>query len=286
MKQTCLSLSLLLAGTGWLLAQQNFDKVEIKATAVAGNIHMLEGAGGNIGVSAGPDGVLIVDDQFAPLSEKIDAALAKLDKGALKFVLNTHWHGDHTGGNAHFGSKAPIVAHNNVYKRLSAQPKTEKSALPVIGFDDAVTMHFNDEEIRFFHLGPGHTDGDSVVYFVKSGVVHMGDQFFNGRFPYIDLGSGGDVEGYIKNVGAVIAKTPADVKVIPGHGPLATKADLVKFHEMLLETTGIVKKAIADGKTLEQVKAAGLPEKWKDWGTGFINTGRWLDITYNSFAKK
>lgn len=276
----------LLSGIGWLSAQQNFDKVEIKATAVAGNVHMLEGAGGNIGVSAGPDGVLIVDDQFAPLAPKIDAALAKLDKGALKFVLNTHWHGDHTGGNAHFGAKAPIVAHNNVYKRLSAQPNTTKSALPSIGFDDAVTMHFNDEEIRVFHLGPGHTDGDSVVYFVKSGVVHMGDQFFNGRFPYIDLGSGGDVEGYIKNVGAVIAKTPDDVKVIPGHGPLATKADLVKFHEMMLETTGIVKKAIAEGKTVEQVKAAGLPEKWKEWGAGFINTSRWLDITYNSFAKK
>jgi cyclase len=269
------------------LAQQDFSKVQIKSAHVAGNVHMFEGSGGNIGVSSGPDGLLIVDDQFAPLAEKIDAALQKLDaSGPLKFVLNTHWHGDHTGGNAFFGRKASIIAHVNVRKRLAENSKTPKEALPVITQDEGLSVHFNGEEIRMIPLGPGHTDGDSVIHFTKSGVVHMGDQFFNGRFPFIDLGSGGSVEGYVKNVGDVLQKLPDDVKIIPGHGPLATKKDLKAFHEMLVETTGIVRKAIGEGKSLEQVKAAGFPEKYKEWGAGFINHNRYLEIVYNNLKAK
>jgi glyoxylase-like metal-dependent hydrolase (beta-lactamase superfamily II) len=269
------------------IAQQDFSKVQIKSTHVAGNVHMLEGAGGNIGVSTGPDGLLIVDDQFAPLAEKIDAALQKLEAGGpLKFVLNTHWHGDHTGGNAFFGRKASIIAHANVRKRLAAKSDTPKEALPVITQDEGLSVHFNGEEIRMIPLGPGHTDGDSVIHFTKSGVVHMGDQFFNGRFPFIDLGSGGSVEGYAKNVGNVLQTLPDDVKIIPGHGALATKKDLKAFHDMLVETTGIVRKAITEGKSLEQVKAAGLPEKYKEWGTGFINSARYLEIVYNNLKSK
>lgn len=268
-------------------AQQDFSKVEIKTIPVAKNIYMLEGAGGNIGVSVGPDGLLIVDDQFAPLAEKIDAALKKLDPGALRFVLNTHWHGDHTGGNAYFGSRhADIVAHANVRRRLAGKSGAKKEELPVITFDQSASVHFNGEEIKLLHHGPGHTDGDSIIHFTGANVVHMGDQFFNGRFPYVDLGSGGDVAGYIRTVEAVLARIPPDAKIIPGHGPLATVDDLKRFHEMLLETTGVVKKAIAEGKSLGDVKAAGLPEKWKDWGTGFINTSRWLEISYNSLSKK
>ena len=267
-------------------AQRDMSNVQIKATAVAGNIHMLEGQGGNIAVSTGPDGVLIVDNQFAPLAEKITAAIEKLDQGPIRFVLNTHWHGDHTGGNAHFGKKASIIAQSNVRKRLAGKSDTAKEALPVVTFDDTASVHFNGEEIRLIHLGPGHTDGDSIIHFTKSGVVHMGDLFFNGRFPFVDLGSGGDVAGLLKNVEAALQMIPADAKIIPGHGALGTRADLEKYRDMLLDTTGLMKKAIADGKTLADVKAAGLPEKYKDWGTGFINASRWIEISYNSLSKK
>ncbi len=267
-------------------AQRDFSKVEIKATPVAGNIHMLEGQGGNIAVSTGPDGVLMVDNQFAPLAEKISAAIEKLDQGPIKFVLNTHLHGDHTGGNAHFGKKASIVAHANVRKRMAADSKNPKEALPVVTFDESTSVHINGEEIRLIYVGPGHTDGDSIIHFTKSGVFHMGDQFFNGRFPFVDLGSGGDVAGLLKNIEAALKLIPADAKIIPGHGALATKPDLEKYRDMLVETTSLVKKAIAEGKTLADVKAAGVPEKYKDWGSGFINASRWLEISYNSLSKK
>src|SRR5690349_6128908 len=171
-------------------AQRDLANVQIKATPVAGNIHMLEGSGGNIAVSTGPDGVLMVDDQFAPLAEKIAAAIEKLDQGPIKFVLNTHWHGDHTGGNAHFGQKSSIIAQDNVRKRLVAQSGTRKEALPVVTFAQGASVHFNGEEIRLTHLGPAHTDGDTIIHFTKSGVFHLGDQFVNARFPFIDLGSG------------------------------------------------------------------------------------------------
>lgn len=267
-------------------AQRDMSNVEIKTTPVAGNIYMLEGQGGNIAVSTGPDGVLMVDDQFAPLAGKITAAIEKLDQGPIKFLLNTHWHGDHTGGNAHFGKKANIVAHTNVRKRLAGKSDTAKEALPVVTFGDSASVHINGEEVRLIHLGPAHTDGDSIIHFTQSGVFHMGDQFFNGRFPFVDLGSGGDVAGLLKNIEAALKLIPAEAKIIPGHGALATKADLEKYRDMLVETTGLVKKAIADGKTLADVKAAGLPEKYKDWGSGFINANRWLEISYNSLSKK
>lgn len=280
------SLALLLSAVSLAWAQQDFSKVIIKTTHVAGNVHMLEGAGGNIGVSTGPDGILIVDDQFAPLSEKINIALQELHQGELKFLLNTHWHGDHTGGNGFFGRKATIVAHTNVRKRLQDKSDTPKEALPKITFDGGLSLHFNGEEIKVIHLKSGHTDGDSVIHFTKSGVVHMGDHFTNKRFPFIDLASGGDVEGYVKNVEMVLEHLPDGVKIIPGHGALAVRADLEEFLTMLKETIGSVRKAVAEGKTLDQVKAAGVPEKYKDWGSGFINASRYLEIAYNSLSKK
>jgi glyoxylase-like metal-dependent hydrolase (beta-lactamase superfamily II) len=268
------------------LAQRDFSNVQIKTTPVAKNIYMLEGSGGNIGVSVGSDGILIVDDQFAPLAEKIEAAVKQLNPGKLKFVLNTHFHGDHTGGNANFAAKdATIIAQSNVRKRLAADTNSSRAALPVITFDQSASVHFNSEEIKLLHHGPGHTDGDSIILFTGANVVHMGDQFFNGGFPFIDLRSGGSVEGYLKTVNAVLEKTPADAKIIPGHGPLASVEALKKFRDMIVQTSGLVKKAIADGKSLEQAKAAGLPEQWKSWGTGFINTDRWIETIYND-AKK
>jgi len=284
---------ILLAAAASSFAQQDFSKIEIKATKVAGNVYMLEGSGGNIGVSVGPDGILIVDDQFAPLADKIKAALKTLGEGKLKFILNTHWHGDHTGGNAVFGPEAPIVAQTNVRKRLQegmAAPRkvdpAPKEALPVITFDQSVSVHFNGEEIRVIHFPHGHTDGDAVIFFTGSNVVHMGDDFFNGMFPFVDLDSGGDVDGYVKNVGEVVAKLPAGAKVIPGHGPLATADDLKRFHRMLVDATGIIRKQIDAGKTLDQMKAEGLPDEWKSWGTGFIKTDRWIETIYHSFTKK
>ncbi len=289
------ALAAVCAGTVSVRAQdQDFSKVEIKATKVAGAVYMLEGAGGNIGVSVGPDGILIVDDQFAPLAEKIRAALKALGDGKLKFVLNTHWHGDHTGGNARFSTEASIIAHDNVRKRLASDqtifgnkvPAAQKEALPVITFGDSLSVHFNNEEIRAIHFPNGHTDGDSVIFFTGSNVVHMGDDFFAGRFPFVDIENGGNVVSLAKNVGEIINRLPAGVKIIPGHGPLSTIDDLRLYHRMLLETTDIVRKQALAGKTLEQIKAQGLPETWKDWGTGFIKTDQWIELIYRSLDKK
>ena len=252
---------------------QDFSKVEIKATKVAGNVYMLQGSGGNIGVSVGPDGILIVDDQFAPLADKIKATLKTLGDGKLKFVLNTHYHGDHTDGNVAFGPDALIIAQENVRKRLSTEqvskffkrttPASPKEALPVVTFDHAVSVFFNGEEIKVIHFPHSHTDGDSIIFFTNSNVIHMGDNFFNPRFPVVDLEAGGNVVGMTKTVGEVISKLPAGVKIIPGHGPLSDADGLKAFHRMLVETTDIVRKKKKAGKTLDKVKAEGLPEEWK-----------------------
>lgn len=274
-------------------AQQDLSKVEIKVTKVAGNVFMLEGAGGNIGVSVGADGILIVDDQFAPLADKIRAALKTLGEGKLKFVLNTHWHGDHVGGNQRFSQEAAIIAHDNVRKRMSSDqtifnqkvPASPKEALPVITFDKSLAIHFNNEEIRAIHFPNGHTDGDSVIFFTGSNVVHMGDDFFAGRFPFVDIDNGGNVVNLAKNVGEIIGRLPAGVKIIPGHGPLSTIEDLKLYHRMLLETIDIVRKQAEAGKSLEQIKAAGLPDTWKSWGTGFTKTDFWIELIYRSLKK-
>ena len=263
------------------VSQRDFSKVEFQTHHVAGNIYVLDSdAGGNIGLSIGDDGVLMIDDQFLPLAEKIRAATRKLTEGKLKFLINTHHHGDHTNGNPAFGKDAPIVAHSNVRKRLVGQ--LSGPALPVITFNDSLTIHFNGEEIEVFHLSRGHTDGDSIIYFKGSNVVHMGDQFFAGRFPYVDLNSGGNPEGYMKNVVQVIDRLPADVKVIPGHGPVSTLADLKQFEGMLGETISHIRELKKSGKTLAQAKQAGLPAKWDSWSGGFISTEYWIEIVYNS----
>jgi cyclase len=281
-----------IAATG----QTDFSKVEIKATKVAGNVYMLQGAGGNIGVSVGPDGILIVDDQFAPLADKIRAALKGIDQGKLRFILNTHWHFDHTGGNAQFGPEATIIAHDNVRKRLSSEqkipffkstvPASPKEALPVITFNHSLSVHFNGEDIRAIHYPNGHTDGDSIIFFTTSNVVHLGDDFFSGTFPFVDVDNGGNVVGLAKNIGEIITKIPPGAKLIPGHGPLSTIDDLKLYHRMLLETTDVVRKKVAAGKTLDQIKTEGLPEEWKSWGTGFIKTDQWIELIHISLTRK
>jgi len=283
----------LLIGLGVAFGQQDFSKVEIKGQNVKGNIYMLNGTGGNIGVSVGSDGILIVDDKFAPLADKIRAALKGVGGGKLKFILNTHFHGDHTGGNVAFGPEAPIIAHTNVRKRLMIEqtrggqttPPPPKEAWPVVTFDHSVSIHFNGEEIKALHFPRGHTDGDSVIFFTGSNVVHMGDDFFAGRFPFVDLDSGGDVEGLTSNIAQVIQQLPADVTIIPGHGPISRLEDLKTYHRMLVETTDVVRKRKAAGKSLAEIKAEGLPAEWKSWGEGFISGDRWIETIYRSLSR-
>lgn len=256
----------------------------LTVTPVSGSLFMLEGKGGNVGVSAGDDGLLIVDDQFASEEQKIREALKSINPGPLKFVLNTHVHGDHTGGNEAFGKEATIIAHENVRVRLEADAQP-KSALPVVTYENKVSVHFNGEEIELIHFPNGHTDTDTVVYFRGSNVVHMGDHFFSGRFPFIDLGRNGSVEGYLKNVAAVLADLPDDVKIIPGHGPLSTKADLQAFHAMIDACYSSVKEQVAAGKTIEDIQTKGVPAAYKDWAWQFISEQRWLITLHDDLTK-
>jgi len=276
--------------------QPDFSKVEIKVTKVAGTVYMLQGYGGNIGVCVGEDGILIVDDQFAPLAEKIKAALKGITDKPVKFVLNTHWHFDHTGGNAYFGETAPIIAHENARKRLQSGgsikafkmeiPPAPKAALPVVTFDDKVVVHINGEDIRAIHFPNGHTDGDIVVFFPQSNVVHMGDDFFAGMFPFVDLESGGSVQGLIDDVAQIIPMLPPDVKIIPGHGPLASLDDLKKFEDMLRGTSAAVAAAIKQGKTLDQMKKDNVLANYADWGKGMLKADNFTEILYNDLSGK
>ena len=275
--------------------QTDYSKVQIKATKVAGNVYMLEGAGGNIGVSVGDDGILIVDDEFAPLADKIRASLKTLGQGKLRFILNTHWHGDHTGGNVAFGPEAPIIAHDNVRKRLASgstagtrvTPPAPKQALPIVTFNDTATVHVNGEDVRAVHFPNGHTDGDAVIYFTQSNVVHMGDDFFNGHFPFIDLDAGGSSRGMLANVEKVLAALPDDVKVIPGHGDLGDKAALRRFADMLRGTIDVVSRALAAGQTVDQMKANHVLAQWDDWGKDWaISTDRFTELLARDLSRK
>lgn len=286
----CLSAMFTSMMTVHAYAQQDYSNVKIKTTHVAGSVYMLEGRGGNIGVSVGEDGILMIDDQYAPLAKKIREALSKLGSDKPKFILNTHWHGDHVGGNQDFGRDGTIIAHSNVRKRLSTTQKLfdqevsplPKEALPVITYEESMTVHFNGEDIRIIHFPHGHTDGDSIIFFTKSNVIHMGDDMFAGMFPFVDLDHGGNVLGLAKNVAQIITQIKPHTKIIPGHGPLSTIGDLKNYHRMLVETTNIVKSGMSAGKSLDEIKAAGVTEKWESWGTGFIKTDRWLETIYHS----
>jgi glyoxylase-like metal-dependent hydrolase (beta-lactamase superfamily II) len=263
-------------------AQDRFADVEVKATEVRGAVHMLTGMGGNIGVSAGEDGVLIIDDQFAPLAEKIASALGELGSDKPKYVINTHYHGDHTGSNAFFHSHkgATIFAHENVRVRLASDEKVKPEALPTVTYDDGIKIYFNGETVHVMHLPVGHTDGDSVVWFEQPDVLHTGDLFFNGMFPYIDQGAGGNVEGYMESVQHLLKKIDDDTVVIPGHGKLSNKKEYITFLNMISETFSYVKSLKQDGKSLEEVKAMGLDDKWADWSWNFISEEKWITTLY------
>src|ERR1700675_43311 len=273
-------------------AQQEPDwsKVQIKVTKVSGNIYMLEGQGGNIAASVGEDGIVIVDDQFAPLADKIQAALKelKISDKPVRFVINTHYHGHHAGGTVPFNNAgSPIIAQNNVRKRLEAGgtagnggsikmdvKPAEKAALPIITFEHDVTVHLNGEDIRALHFPSGHTDGDSIIFFPKNNVVHMGDDFVRYGFPFIDVSSGGSVQGMIDAMEKATAQLPADVKVIPGHGALSNLDDVRAFTKMLKETSAVVQKALNEHKSLDRMKQEKILEPWREkWAPekAFIN---------------
>ncbi|MCD9189137.1 MAG: MBL fold metallo-hydrolase [Pyrinomonadaceae bacterium] len=262
----------------------------IKTEKVNGNVYVLFGQGGNIGVSSGTDGILMIDDQFDRLAEQIKAALKTLGSEKPRFLFNTHWHGDHTGGNMIFGKDAIIVAHENVRKRLSTPNSGGREfkpldavGLPMITYGQGLSIHFNGEEVRAVHFPSGHTDGDTAIFFTGSNVVHLGDDFFAGKFPFVDLNSGGSVEGLAKNIGELIKLIPADAKIIPGHGPISNVNDLKNYHQMLIETTTLVRDKMKT-KTLDAIKKEGLPDKYKDWGTGFIKTDAWIETIYKSYS--
>jgi cyclase len=287
-------LSILVAASTAVAQQQDFSKVEVKATKVAGNVYVLTGSGGNIGATVGDDGTAIVDDQFAPLAPKIQAALRQLSPKPVRFLINTHWHGDHTGGNAEFADTAAILAHVNVRKRLMSGGKTpfvefppvSGKALPVVTFEHGLSLWWNGEEIRAIHPGIGHTDGDSVIWFMKSNVVHMGDDFFNTGFPFVDLGSGGSVVKLIGSLDVILGQIPADAKVIPGHGAVTDVAGLRKYRRMLDEVVGTVKKARAAGKTVEQMQKENILAPWEEWGKGFVKADTFIATVAEDLAKK
>jgi glyoxylase-like metal-dependent hydrolase (beta-lactamase superfamily II) len=276
---------------------RDFSKVEIKVTKVAGTVYMLQGAGGNIGASVGDDGIVIVDDQYAPLADKIQVALKGITEKPVRFIINTHYHEDHTGGNEFFQKQAPIIAHDNVRKRLEeggtagngASVKFEhkpaaKDVLPIITFEHDVTVHLNGEDIRALHFPAGHTDGDSIIYFPKSNVVHMGDDFVTYGFPFIDVDGGGSIDGMIDGVEKAIAQLPADVKVIPGHGPVSSLDDVRIFVKMLKDTRSVVADALKKKMTLAQMKEKKILDPWKKYSGDFISEDAFVETLYNSLT--
>jgi cyclase len=277
--------------------EPDFSKVEIKITKVAGAVYMLEGAGGNIAASMGEDGVVIVDDQFAPLADNIRAALKSITDKPLRFIINTHHHFDHTGGNAALHEHATIIAHDNVRKRLASgtvigngaslkldQPASQEDALPVITFQHDVKVHLNGEEISALHVPHAHTDGDSIVFFTKSNVVHMGDNFVTYGFPFVDLLGGGSVQGMIAGLQKAVEHLPADVRVIPGHGSLSTLDDVRAQIKLLQETLAAVDKEVRAGKSLEQLKQEKVLDPWKNKASAFVTTDIFIETLYNELT--
>ena len=292
-----LSVVMLAGAASAVFAQQDFSKVEITSEKLADGVYMLKGAGGNIGLSVGADAAFLIDDQYAPLTPKIKAAVAALTDKPVRFVLNTHWHGDHTGGNKDLGEAGTlIVAHENVRKRMSTDqfieafgskvPASEPVALPVVTFNDSVTFHLNGDDIYAVHVAPAHTDGDSIVQFRKANVLHGGDTFFNGMYPFIDLSSGGSISGMIAAADRLLALAGDGTKIIPGHGPLATKADLKAYRDMLVTARDRVAALVKAGKTLEQTTAAKpLADLDAKWGQGFLKADPFVSILYKDLSR-
>jgi cyclase len=292
MKLRAIAAALLLSASP-VFAQQDVSKIEIKAEPLAPGIAVLFGAGGNIGVSYGEDGTVLIDDQFAPLTAKIQDAVAKLGATPVKYLINTHWHYDHTGGNENLGKAgALIMAHDNVRIRMAAGattagntiPPAPKIALPVVTYHDGLSLHVNGEEVRTHHLHDAHTDGDSIVHWRKADVVHMGDLFFNKvTLPFIDLNSGGSALGLLAAIDKVLGMTGPNTRFIPGHGPMATRADLVAYRDMLKSVIGAVQAGIKAKQSLAAIQARKPAAKW-DVPGGFISGDRFVETVYKSLT--
>lgn len=279
-----------------LVGQTDFDAVEIRTVPLGGGIYMLVGRGGNIGLSVGEDGAFIVDDQYAPLTEKIKAAIAEVTDQAVEWVLNTHWHSDHTGGNENFGGEgALIVAHDNVYKRMNPadfadlvgrSQQAPEAALPVVTFDESITLHWNGETIHAFHVEHAHTDGDAIVHYVGADAFHMGDTYFNGRYPFIDVDSGGNIDGVIASADLVLRMAGSGTQIIPGHGEIATREDLATYREMLSTVRHKVAELVRDGKSLEEAVAANPTADYDAaWETNPEGTDRFVGLVYRSLTE-
>jgi cyclase len=286
--------ALLLALAPLASAQQDYSKVEVKSSPLRGGTHLLTGAGGNMIASSGVDGTFLVDDQYGPLNAKIVAELSKLGRMPLRFVINTHWHGDHTGGNEAFGSSgAVIVAHANVRKRMSSEQfiaafdrKVDASpaaALPVVTFIEGVTLHLNGDDVEVVHVEHAHTDGDALVKFRNADVLHMGDTWFNGGYPFIDLSSGGGIDGLIAAVDRGLAMSDSDTLIVPGHGPVGDRAKLRAYRDTLSAARERIAKLKAAGKSKDETVAATPTAEWDEaWGKGFIKPAQFIGFVYES----
>ncbi len=277
----------------WLFSQSQFDNVEISETVLTDQIYMLEGAGGNIGLIIGEEGALLIDDQYGPLAEKIKTKVAQLTDGPITYIANTHWHGDHSGGNEFFGTQgATIIAHKNVRKRMSMEhqrgdrviPPSPEVALPVITFGEDMQLHFNGLEIMAIHVDNAHTDGDALLWIPGANVLHMGDCFFHQRYPFIDLTSGGSVDGAITAVETALFLIDDDTKIIPGHGPMAAKADLENYLTFLKSIRTRIKSYVSVGRGIDMIDAAKIVEGYEDWAWGFIDADRLVQIFHSSLT--
>ncbi|HEY5749982.1 MAG TPA: MBL fold metallo-hydrolase [Chryseolinea sp.] len=296
MKRILLTLFFVMATTAAILAQQpNYDTVRIRPVLVSNNLYMLKGSGGNIGVLIGNDGTLMIDDQFAPLSNKINGAIKTLSPGEIKFLINTHVHGDHTGGNDNFKKMGiTILAQDQVRERMTKEtvnrmnekvPPRGKDALPDITFADKLNLHINDEDIELIHFDPGHTDGDVIVHFKKADVYHMGDMFVTYGYPFIDVSSGGSVNGMISTLDKVLALMDDHAKVIPGHGELSTKADVKVFRDRLADIRDQVAAALKKGKKKEDLASLGITDKYDaEWGKGFLKGKDFVMLVADNLA--
>jgi glyoxylase-like metal-dependent hydrolase (beta-lactamase superfamily II) len=280
-----------------LVAAQDAGEVVVEATRVAGHVYMITGRGGNLGLSVGADGAFLIDDQYAPLTERILAAVAELTPEPVRFVVNTHWHGDHTGGNENLGEAgAFIVAHENVRRRMSTDqfmtafnrsvPAAPAGALPVITFTDSVTFHWNDDELHVVHVEPAHTDGDSIIHFRRANVIHMGDTYFSGMYPFIDVDRDGSIAGMIEAVDRALELVDDRTRIIPGHGPLSGVAELRSYRDMLQTVHDRLRKLIDEGRSRDQVIAA-KPTRDLDaeWGRGFMRPDQWVGIVYDGMSR-
>lgn len=277
---------------------QDFSKVEIRTTRLAENVYMLAGAGGNLGVSVGEDAVFVIDDQYAPLSERITAAIAAISPKPVKFILNTHWHPDHTGGNESFAKAGAVIfAHENVRKRLTAEqfvsainlraPPAPRAALPVVTFAAETTFHLNGEEMRAIHMPRAHTDGDVVVHFLRSDVVHMGDIYWSGMYPFIDAETGGSVEGVIAAVDKVLSVVSDKTRIIPGHGALSNKAELKAYRDMLAAVSTRVRDLVRQGRTAEEIAAANVTADFDErWNKGGMKGPKFVDLLVRDMIRR